>query len=348
MGYCSFSHGGLAPHQKISISINIIMEINDTTKDIINAVADGSAFSNTMKSRIDSLATDWQTLDQNNLFGNRSPLHGILDDVVSTAPIDQSYLDTLDIQDRNGAPITLANDVKQKLLGKPRGALSGLSVQMGDQINNIVDSVKIFSAHQSVLNSLGEGQNCSSMESTFGSIASFGQQVSNIANQGLNALNDFKALKTQLQSEITNFDSNVIGILSGHINGTILSNLVVGSGLNDQIDKIIVDSGIGANSAEALQIRQDVGALLSGNTELVDYFVTKNLTLQNLQSIRNEAGEIIRQIGTEKITLDNALTKLKRVSDGLTMLGLFKSNPCVQTIVGFNGTDDFISKLGSA
>lgn len=319
--------------------------ITENAKSVISDLASGDAFDRAMQAGVDGLASEWGGLDQNNLFGNRSPLHGSLDEMFDDTPHDIASIGSLDISDRLGEPISLPQDAANSLIGTPKGALSSISQQMGSQVDGLMDNLKVFSSHQQTLNDLGEGTGCSSMNNTFGTIAAFGKSISDTARNVTNSINSFKQLKAQLQSEITNFDNNVIGILTGQINGTVLSELVAGSGLHDQIDKILEDSGIAQNSAEAQQIKSDVGAALT-NPELMDYFVTKDLTYQNLKQLKNEAGEIVRQIGTEKITIGSALTKLRQVSDGLTMLGMFKSNPCVQTVVGFNGTDNFISKLG--
>jgi hypothetical protein len=324
------------------------MEINDTTKDIINSVADGSAFDRSMQGHVDDLRSTWAGINQSTTFGNRSPLSGLIDDLLDNTPFNSGDTTALQVFDRGGNPITLSSDIKNALVGKPKGALANISYQMESQINNFMDNVKTFSSHQQVLNSLGEGSGCSSLEKTFGSIAAFGQNVANMARDAKNIVNDVIQLKNQIQSEINNFDTNVIGILTGQINGTILSELVVGTGLFDQIDKILLDSGIAENSPEAAEIRQDISDLLGQHPEVADFQVTKDLSYQQLKLLKDEAGEIIRQIGEEDVTLNGALVKLRRVSDGLTMLGLFKASPCVQTLVGFNGTDAFVSKLGSA
>lgn len=319
--------------------------ITENAKSVISDLASGDAFDRSMQDGVDGLASEWSGLDQSSLFGSRSPLHGSLDEMFDNTPHDIASIGSLDISDRLGAPITLSTDATNSLIGTPKGALSSISQQMGSQVDGLMDNLKVFSSHQQTLNDLGEGAGCSSMNDTFGTITAFGKSISDTAKSVNNAINSFKQLKTQLQSEITNFDNNVIGILTGQINGTVLSELVAGSGLHDQIDKILEDSGIAQNSSEAQQIKSDVSAALT-NPELIDFFVTKNLTFQNIKQLKNEAGEIIHQISKEKLSIDSALTKLRQVSDGLTMLGMFKSNPCVQTIVGFNGTDNFISKLG--
>ena len=206
-----------------------MLEINQTMQDIMEDVETGDAFDKSMLTKLDSMASEWENLatQENDLFGSFSPIKGMFAGLADDTPYSLQDLDELTLKDRTGAPITLSDSQKQQLLDQPKGILTNLRSQAESQFGSIMDNIKLYSSHQKVKNAMGQGSNCSEMADHFGSITEMGQRVADTVDLVKNTVDEFKMLKTQIQSEIDTFDNNVINILSGRINGTILSNITV-------------------------------------------------------------------------------------------------------------------------
>lgn len=326
------------------IGIDMAFNITQNTKDIMNDLEVGNAFDDTQVNQLSAMAGEWSGLhqQQDNLFGTYSPIHGVLQDFESTAPLTLSDVDNL--VDKNGAPITLSAAEKQSLIGKPRGFMTSFENHVRDQFSSLTDNIGLYSTHQSVRNAMGNTEGCGSLADHFGSIMTMGQQLGNMVQNAKNIISDFKAMKTQIQSEINDFDQNAVGVLTGKINNTVLSNLVVGSGLHDQLDKILVDSGIAPDSVAAQEIREEIGERLT--PQLNDFYNKKAAVNSEVEKINKERGGLLGQIGKEVATMDKATTTLRRLGAANSLQSLFKTNECVQTLMGFVGQSGFIGKLG--
>ena len=317
---------------------------------MMDDVESGAAFDRSMLDRIDSMNAEWANLtsQQSSLFGTFSPIFGKFEGLVDSTGYTLENLDNLILKDRSGNLITLTDAQKAQLVDQPKGVLTNLRRQAEGQFNNLVDNIKLYSSHQRVKNAMGKSSGCGELSTHFGSIADLGQRVSGTIVAFKNALDEVKLIKTQIQSEITAFDTNVINLLTGRINGTILSQLVAGSGLHDQIDNILQESGIAHDSTEATQIRTQIGGLLNGNIALTNFFDKKRLVNEVMAKINNERGGIVRQVGEEKGVFNTALTTLRKLGNASAIAGMFKSSECIQTLMGFVGTDSFLNKLGAA
>lgn len=311
-------------------------------------VESGAAFDRSIITKLDGMMDEWVNVaaQENTLFGSFSPAKGKFTGLADETPYSLEDLDNLDLTDSAGAPIVLSDAEKTLLLDEPKGALSGLRKQMDSQFGSLVDNIKLYSSHQRVKNAMGQGTGCGELSNHFGSITGLGQQISNTVFEVKNAIDQVKLLKTQIQSEIDSFDTNVINLLTGRINGTILSQIVAGTGLHDQLDNILQESGIASDSIDAEEIRTQVGELLNDN--LTNFFSKKSAVNEGMENITKEKGGILKQIGTEKAVLDTALTTLRKLGDASSITGLFKSNECIQTLMGFVGTDSFLNKLGAS
>lgn len=329
------------------IGINMFT-IDQNLQTIMDDVDTGAAFDRSIIIKLDDMMGEWVNVEaqEDTLFGSFSPAKGKFTGLADSTPYSLGDLDSVTLTDKLGAPILLTDAEKTLLVDEPKGALSGLRKQMNSQFGSLVDNIRLYSSHQRVKNAMGQETGCGELSNHFGTITGLGQQISNTVFEVKNAIDQVKLLKTQIQSEIDAFDTNVINLLTGRINGTILSQIIEGSGLHDQLDNILIASGIANDSIEAEEIRTKAGEFLNDN--LINFFNKKTEVNEGMKDITKEKGGILKQIGTEKAVLDKALTILRKLSDASSITGLFKSNECIQTLMGFVGTDSFLNKLGAS
>lgn len=320
------------------------MEISENTQQMMEDIETGAAFDTSMLTTLDSMKDQWPILatEQDTLFGTYSPIYGMFDGLADETPLSLADIDNLDITGVGGEPLTEAE--KAALVDRPSGPLAALRQQAETQFSGIVDNISLYASHQRVQNAMGKNTGCNALSDHFGSITDMGQRVSGLVDGAKNAIDEFRLLKTQVQSEIDSFDTNVINILTGRVNGTILSNLVAGTGLHDQIDKVLIDAGIADDSQDAIDIRSQVGEFLT--PALDNFFSKKGSVNSTVSDINNERGGIMGQISKEATVFDEALTTLKKLGAANSLSGLFAANECIQTLMGFVATTPFLNKLG--
>lgn len=238
----------------------------------------------------------------------------------------------------------LASDQRESLVGKPAGLLSNLQAHAEGQFASITDNLSLYTTHQSVQNAMGNSQGCGGLTEHFGSIMSMGQGIAAAVKGAKGAIDEMKAWKNQYQSELNSFDENAIGILTGKINNPVLSRLVKGSGLHDQLDKILKEGGIAKDSEQAQQIRQEIGERLTPN--LNDFYNKKSKVNEEVAKINEARGGILGQVSKELTVLNKATTTLRRLGAANSLQGLFKANECAQTLLGFVASSNFLGKLG--
>ncbi len=324
------------------IGIDMAFNITQNTKDIMNDLKQGNAFNIPSTGTLSAVADDWQNIytNQENEFGLYSPLYDKLEPLVSNEPLGP--IDVANLTDGSGNP--LEADEKQALIGKAKGFITSFSGHLGNRVNNLAEDISLYATHQSVSNALGESNNCGGLTDHFGSIIAMGGQVSQLINDAKGAIDTFKAAKAQIQGEINDFDQNAIGILTGKINNTVLSNLVKGSGLYDQLDGIFTASGIAKNSTQAQEIRNEIAGHLTPS--LNDFYHKKSAVNEEVEQVTQAREGVLGSIGKELHVWDKAISTLRRLGNANALQSLFKTNECVQTLMGFVGQSGFISKLG--
>lgn len=323
------------------------MEISDNMKEMMEDLESGDAFDKALLTKLSSMDGEWSNLisQQDNLFGKYSPIRGCFEGLADSNPLTLEDIDEMELFDRDGAPITLTDEQKEALVDRPRGVLTMIRGQAESQFNDLVDNMTLYSSNQRVQTALGNSNGCGALGEHFGTITDFGNRIADNVTSVENAINDYKMLKTQVQSEIDAFDDNVINFLTGRVNGTIIANLVRGSGLHDQIDGILQDAGIANDSNEAAEIRAEIGSLLDQHS-LNNLFAKKTKANEEVAKLDKERGGIIGQIGKEVVVFDKALTTLRKLGAANSVSGLFKTNECIQTLMGFVATTPFLNKLG--
>ncbi len=312
-------------------------EITDNTKSIMDDLESGAAFDTSMLGDLGSLNGQWAGLaaDQDTLFGSFSPIHGSFDGLEDSTPMTEEEL---------ASYAGLDADQKAALVGKPKGLLTNLQAQAETQFKSITDNLSLYTTHQSVQNAMGNSQGCGGLTEHFGSIMSMGQGIAGAVKSAKGAIDQLKLAKAQIQGEIDSFDENAIGILTGKINNTVLSRLVKGSGLHDQLDKILEEGGIAKDSEQAQQIRQEIGERLTPN--LNDFYNKKSKVNEEVAKINEARGGILGQVSKELTVLNKATTTLRRLGAANSLQGLFKANECAQTLLGFVASSNFLGKLG--
>ena len=324
-----------------------IMPISDNMKEMMEDLESGNAFDKSILTDIGSMNDEWINLsnNQDTMFGIYSPIYGCFEGLSDSSPMSLNDIEDMILVNSAGNPIVLSEDQKEALIGRPKGVLSMLEDQADKQFGDLVDNMTIYSSHQNVQTAMGNSNGCGALSDHFGTITDFGNRIALNVREVDNAVEHFKQLKQQLQSEIDAFDDNVINLLTGRINGTILANLVKGSGLHDQIDNILQEAGIADDSQEAADIRSEIGILLTQH-DLAEFFGKKTKVNEEVTKLDKERGGIVEQIGKEAVVFNNALTTLRKLGAANSVSGLFKTNECIQTLMGFVATTPFLNKLG--
>lgn len=297
----------------------------------------GKAYDTTMLTDLGSMNGQWSGLaaEQDTLFGTYSPIRGSFDGIEDTSPMTET--DVASIPD-------LSDDERSAMVGRPRGVLSNLQQRAGEQYGELADNLSLYTTHQSVQNAMGNSRGCAGLSEHFGSVMAMGQGIAANVRNANNAITEFRQYKTQVQSEINSADENAIGLLTGRVNNTILSRLVVGSGLHDQLDNILIDAGIAKDSATAQEIRNAIGARLTPNIN--NFYNKKSKANEAVTEFNKKKGGILGQVSKELTVLNKATKVLRTLGAANSMQGLFKANECAQTLLGFVGNASFLGKLG--
>jgi len=313
--------------------------IDQNTQDIMDEIETGAAFDRSIINFLESMEDQWGALEseQDTLFGRFSPIRGAFSGLTDPTPLTLEDIENLNLRDDAG-------QLLESLVDRPRGPLLALKNQAETQFQELSDNITLYASHQRVQNAMGMNTGCDALSKHFGTITELGQTIAFAVRDTQVAIEEMRRLKTQLQSEIDRFDDNVINLLTGRVSGTILSEVVRGSGLYDQIDNILIEAGIADDSAEAQEIRSEVGRLL--DPSLIPFFDQKTITNREVRKINNERLGIFGQIGREVQQFDAALTTLRKLGAANSLQGLFQANECIQTLMGFVATTPFLNKLG--
>lgn len=313
------------------------MIIDDSTKSIMSDLENGTAFDTSILEGMGSMNDMWNDLDarQDDLFGSFSPIRGCFEGMLDDSPMT--------LEDAQNIP-GLNTEQQSALVGKAKGVMSNLQSHVEGQFKNITDNLTLYTTHQSVQNAMGSSEKCGGLTEHFGTLMSVGQGISGAIKSAKSTIGEFTAMKQQIQNEISNFDENAIGILTGKVNNTVLARVVKGTGIHDQIDDILTQSGIAKTSTQAAAIRAEIGQHLTPT--LNGFFNKKTKLNEEVKAINDQRNGIMGQIGKELAVLDKATTTLRRLGAANSLKSLFKVNECAQTLMGFVGSSGFLGKLG--
>jgi hypothetical protein len=330
--------------------------IPDNTKGIIDDLTNGTAFDDSLSGQLSTLRTDLagiaaKKVEYSTVMGSFSPTTTQFDNVVlavDETPLTLDDFSSLDIRDSSGVPFSA--EMKQALVGLPRGMTGMFRNHVTSHFANLSDRMSLYASSQSVRNALGQSAGCGGLVENFGSILSTGKEAYAgffaAKNDIQNVFTEVKQIKTQIQSEINTFDDKVVQILTGRVNNTILSRVVKGTGLQDQVDAILIEGGFAKDSATATQVRSEIAVFL---TPTLNNFFNKKASVNSaVAKISAGRASIFDMIGRELTHANQATSLLRKLGAANAMQNLFKTNECIQTLIGFVGRDGFIGRLGTS
>lgn len=325
---------------------------NPNTQSIMDDIENGTAFEDNISGVLDSVLDEWSAIgaDSDNIFGTFSEhsIKGIFKTVADSSPMD--------LTDLGGIEGSI-----DALVGQPKGILNSFSGHVKNKFTTITDDLTTYTTTQSIENALkgatfedggsggdtgggdagGAGGACGSLTKHFGSIMEVGNKISGMVDLAKNTVTEFKQLKTQIQSEIDSLDDNIVGLLTGQVNNTILSRVVKGTGLHDQLDNILNEAGLATNDIS--RIKNEASQLLTPN--LNNFFNKKSKISEEIGAIAGEKGNILNQVAGELAVFDQALTTMKKFGLANALQSLFSFNECAQALLGAVGSSGFIGKL---
>jgi hypothetical protein len=303
---------------------------------------------------------------------------GIMDDLASGAAFDRTFETTIgDIKTTMEGSIatiqslpTTINGVSGDIMSKVQGLdtmVSGAIDKVApfldhvtSQFDNLAGNLDLFASSQGLKNALAGAESCDSMHDFFGSITQEGPELMNqlgsLTSDLTSGIDQFKALGDSLQTSISDTQSQLVSSLQSEISTTTDSAKL--TQLNGLLTQVQSSFGTAVGDVRAGVIEQ-ASSLLSGAN--LSSLTTKATQMLGIDSSISSGADAISGIAgnidlggsglTDLLTgeqnkLTDAVSQLTTLGDAQAVQSLFGSNKCVQTLLGYVGTDSFLGKLG--
>lgn len=275
-----------------------------------------------------------------------------LEDIVSSASTGLAGIDIPSFPNIHGLE-SIGSDLAgftTDITGVVSGPLQSFSGHISDAFDNIGTNLNIYAAAQSLEDALnGTGSGCSKLNDFFGTITEEGNNLMSTITETTyqidSAIQEFKQLKAQIQSEISNLDNNIIPLLTGQVSNTILGNLTNKVGLNVM--------GHLEDLADQGQVSHELVDMIRDQLDFTNFNSLANLLTGRTSSIKNVVLGLVQNGGALQALIDKETESKNGATEKLQTLGqanmyknLFKKNGCAQTILGFVAQTDFLNKLG--
>lgn len=261
------------------------------------------------------------------------------------------------------------NGVESSVLSRITGLQSTVTAASGrmpdfvshitNHFNNLTHNISTFASAQGLVNALaGKAKGCGSLPSFFGSITTTGpaivSQITGLVNQVQTEITNFTGLASTLQTQIVSTQSEIINQLNAEIAGASggqLTNLLslktnIQTNFNSGIASLRADLTQQVMSAISTE-RAALVAPLDQQLRAVDLniFGSSNHLESLVGGINLHSLSLHDMIAAETAQLTGAINQLETLGAASAMRSLMGSNPCVQTLMGFLGTDNFLRGL---
>lgn len=308
--------------------------LDPTTRGVFEALEGGTAFDRSLENQITSV-------------GNR--LGSISDqlpsDFVAVSPDIQNMI--------TGVPSRITSTIDQ---------VGPFSEHVASQFDGLGQNLSLFSSSQKLENEMaGEDSNaCGSMHDFFGSITEEGPsligQIGQKSDSLLATVQQFKTAYADLQSSI----QSAKGVLEGAIQDEIAATADQAkiSQLQGLLGQVQSQFGTGYASDRSSLVASALDMLSTSRKSSVTAAATSMGNLDTLLSshassisgladeIETHGGALGSIVDSEQGQMQNAVSRLTTLGEASSMQSLFRTNPCVQTLLGYVGTDALLSKLG--
>ena len=239
-------------------------------------------------------------------------------------------------------------------------ALPAFATHVTSQFDGLAQNIGLFASHQGLENALaGIPSGCSTMHSFFGSITQEGPQlmaaVAATMTQAQSILGQFTQLTQNLQGQITNTQTALISNLTTELGVTtdpakilqIQSTLTAVQGTFNSA--IAATRGSLVDQAKALLTggRNDLIANASSLMKSIDSDLgIHGATMGGLSTaLGGHSTSLSSLISNETSTITGAVSRLVSLGHVSSIKSLFSSNGCVQSLLGYVGTNNFLKLL---
>lgn len=314
-------------------------------------------------------------------FGIDAKTVGIMDELASGTAFNRAFEGTIGtvkttvegvLPAVQGLPATI-NGVSSEIMNSIQGldskitsaidSMTSFIPHVTSQFDNLASNIDLFSSSQGLKNALSGGTSCSSMHDFFGSITKEGPDLigsfGEMAGQLTDGISSFTQLGTDLQGAIGSTQTQLVS--------SIQNEITLATGLGDtakvtQLQGILSDVqsqfSTGVESLRSDLVDQ-ASSLLTGTnlsslaTQAQAMFDIDLGISQGADLISGLAGDfelggssLSDMIAGETSKLTESTDQLVQYGEATAMQSLFGNDKCVQTLLGYVGSDSFLSKLG--
>ncbi len=309
--------------------------IDDQTKGIIEELQGGTAFNRSFETTI-------------------TTAHTALSGLTSQIPQTLTLLETSVQNTISGIADRVSASVDK---------VASFADHVASHFDNISDNIAKFASAQRLDNAMASSPDenaCGSMHDHFGSITTEGpsliSQVQSGISTALDTFNEVRSAYADLQSAVASVRTGLITQLQQELaieldNAKRTALTAAQTAITNQMNSAIrsvresltstsvnILTGSRKTNAEALQTSMQSHDVSAANA------VTQATTA--ISTIESKATDLKNRAESEVQAAEDAVSKLTTLGNASSIKSLFGSDACVQTLLGYVGSDSLLSKLG--
>lgn len=240
--------------------------------------------------------------------------------------------------------------------------LEGFAAHVSDHFDHIADNMSLFSSSQQLENSLSNAKenSCGDMHSIFGSITQEGpsaiKSMSANIDLALRTFDEVKTTYTELQQEVASVRTGLLANLNQQIALEVSdAKRLVMVDLKGQLEnqfntakRQIRDDLVASVIAQTTDVRNQAASTLRDGLRMRDDAVEGVVSTMDRYASEMSAQETTlgNLITNEKAKILAATKRLTQFASAANIRSLVNSDPCVQTLMGYVGSDSLLRKLG--